>query len=57
MAWPFHAAVNIAGSVLFIGDHARQWWLSAAVFGVTALIVAPDLAARRLGRGRVHPRG
>ena len=52
-----HAAVNIAGSVLFIGDHARQWWLSAAVFGVTALIVAPDLAARRLGRGRVHPRG
>jgi membrane protease YdiL (CAAX protease family) len=39
LAWLFHAAINVAGSRFAIGDPLRQWWLSAAVFGVVALIV------------------
>jgi membrane protease YdiL (CAAX protease family) len=39
LAWLFHAAINVAGSQFAIGDGVRQWWLSAAVFGIIALIV------------------
>jgi membrane protease YdiL (CAAX protease family) len=39
LAWLFHAAINTAGSQLFVGDQVRQWWLSGAVFGLAALIV------------------
>ena len=39
-AWLFHQAINTAGSVLFVGDQVRQWWLSATVFGLAAAIVA-----------------
>lgn len=39
IAWLFHAAINISGGFLFIGDNLRQWWLSASIFAVTGLIV------------------
>ena len=39
IAWLFHAAINVSGGFLFIGDNLRQWWLSACVFAVTALII------------------
>jgi uncharacterized protein len=39
LAWLFHAAINVAGSRFAIGDPVRQWWLSAAMFSVVALIV------------------
>lgn len=39
LAWLFHAAINVAGSQFAIGDPVRQWWLSAAVFGIVALAV------------------
>ena len=50
IAWLFHAAINVSAGFLFIGDTVRQWWLSAAVFAVAALIVVivngPNLARR-----------
>ena len=49
LAWLFHAAINVAGSQFAIGDGVRQWWLSAAVFGVAALIV---LAVEGAGLGQ-----
>jgi membrane protease YdiL (CAAX protease family) len=52
IAWLFHAAINVSLGFLFIGDNVRQWWLSAAVFAVTALTVAiltgPNLARRTI---------
>jgi membrane protease YdiL (CAAX protease family) len=39
IAWLFHAAINVSGSVLFVGDTALQWWLSGALYGIVALIV------------------
>jgi membrane protease YdiL (CAAX protease family) len=39
LAWLFHAAINAAGSQLFVGDQVRQWWLSGVVYGLAALIV------------------
>jgi membrane protease YdiL (CAAX protease family) len=39
IAWLFHAAINVSGAFLFIGDNVRQWWLSAGVFAAAALIV------------------
>jgi membrane protease YdiL (CAAX protease family) len=48
IAWLFHAAINISAGFLFIGDNLRQWWLSAVVFALTALIIVtangPNLA-------------
>src|SRR5215216_709022 len=48
IAWLFHAAINVAGGFLFIGDNLRQWWLSAGVFAVAALLIVivegPNLA-------------
>jgi len=49
LAWIFHAAINIAGAYLFIGEITRQWWLNAAVYMVTALIVIA-LTTINLGR-------
>jgi membrane protease YdiL (CAAX protease family) len=50
VAWLFHAAINVSLGFLFIGDNVRQWWLSAAVFAVFALITititGPNLARR-----------
>lgn len=50
IAWLFHAAINVSGSQLAIGNPVRQWWLSGAVFGVVALVVlawaGPKLARR-----------
>jgi membrane protease YdiL (CAAX protease family) len=50
IAWLFHAAINVAGGFLFIGDNLLQWWLSAGVFAVAALIIViaegPNLARR-----------
>lgn len=39
IAWLFHAAINVSAGFLFIGDNLRQWWLSAGVFAVAALVV------------------
>jgi membrane protease YdiL (CAAX protease family) len=39
LAWLLHAAINTAGSQLFVGDQVRQWWLSGVAFGLAALIV------------------
>jgi hypothetical protein len=39
LAWLFHAAINVSGRRLAIGDPVRQWWLSGAAFGVVALAV------------------
>lgn len=39
LAWIFHAAINVFGAYLSIGDIARQWWLSAAVYGAIALVI------------------
>jgi membrane protease YdiL (CAAX protease family) len=39
IAWLFHAAINVSLGFLFIGDNVSQWWLSAGVFAVTALII------------------
>lgn len=39
IAWLFHAAINVSAAFLFIGDNLRQWWLSAGVFAVTALMI------------------
>jgi len=39
IAWLFHAAINVSAGFLFIGDNLRQWWLSAGVFAVAALII------------------
>jgi membrane protease YdiL (CAAX protease family) len=48
IAWLFHAAINVSAGFLFIGDNLRQWWLSASVFAVAALIIVivngPNLA-------------
>jgi membrane protease YdiL (CAAX protease family) len=48
IAWLFHAAINVSAGFLFIGDNLRQWWLSAGVFAVAALIIVivngPNLA-------------
>ena len=50
IAWLFHAAINVAGGFLFIGDNLLQWWLSAGVFAVAALMIVivegPNLARR-----------
>jgi uncharacterized protein len=50
LAWLFHAAINVAGSVFFIGDSARQWWLSGALYAVVAIVVllvtGPNLRRR-----------
>lgn len=59
LAWLFHAAINVAGSQFAIGDPVRQWWLSAAVFGVVALgvlaIVGPQLTKRQQARSKLSP--
>lgn len=49
LAWIFHAAINAFGAYLSMGDIARQWWLSAAVYGATALLVL-ILSGASLGR-------
>jgi uncharacterized protein len=54
LAWLFHAAINVAGSRLAFGDGVRQWWLSAAVFGVVALIVLVVLGPNLARRSEVH---
>jgi uncharacterized protein len=53
IAWLFHAAINVTGGFLFIGDNLRQWWLSAGVFAVAALVVV-IVEGPNLGR-RTHP--
>jgi membrane protease YdiL (CAAX protease family) len=51
LAWVFHAAINVSGALLFIGDQPRQWWLGglgfAAVAAAVVLITGPGLAHRR----------
>jgi membrane protease YdiL (CAAX protease family) len=54
LAWLFHAAINVAGSRFAIGDPVRQWWLSAAAFGVVALIVLVVLGPNLTQRSEVH---
>jgi uncharacterized protein len=54
LAWLFHAAINVAGSYFAIGDPVRQWWLSAAAFGVVALIVLVVLGPNLAQRSEVH---
>lgn len=48
IAWLFHASINVSAGFLFIGDNLRQWWLSAGIFAIIALIViianGPNLA-------------
>jgi len=39
IAWLFHAAINVSGGFLFIGDNERQVWLGTLVFAAAALIV------------------
>ena len=54
IAWLFHAAINVAGGFLFIGDNLRQWWLSAGVFAVVALIIV-IVEGPNLGRQTTSP--
>ena len=54
IAWLFHAAINVSGGFLFIGDNLRQWWLSACVFAVTALILV-IVNGSNLGRQTTAP--
>jgi membrane protease YdiL (CAAX protease family) len=56
LAWLFHASINVAGSLFAIGDPVRQWWLSAAVFGVVALIVLA-FKGTNLGSRAAHDAG
>jgi membrane protease YdiL (CAAX protease family) len=60
IAWLFHAAINITGSIFFVGEPVRQWWLSGAAYGVVALIVlviaGPNLAAEPADRSRIRNR-
>ena len=61
LAWLFHAAINVCGSLFALPDAVRQWWLSAAVYSVAALLVvlvegpnltrnaAPPARSRRAG--------
>lgn len=49
LAWIFHAAINASGAYLFVGDSARQWWLSGVVYAAAALVV---LALTGLNLGR-----
>jgi CAAX protease family protein len=50
LAWIFHASINIANSLFFIGDQVAQWWLAGLGFALLALIVilveGPNLARR-----------
>ena len=55
LAWLFHAAINVAGSRFAIGDPVRQWWLSAALFGIAALAVLA-FAGASLGSQTATPR-
>ena len=54
IAWLFHAAINISAGFLFIGDNLRQWWLSAGVFAVAALIIV-IVNGPNLGRQTTAP--
>jgi uncharacterized protein len=58
IAWLFHAAINVTGSIFFVGEPVRQWWLSGAVYGVVALIVlvvaGPNLAERPANRQEIR---
>lgn len=49
LAWLFHAAINVTGSAFFLGDSVRQWWLSAVIYGIVALVV---LGMSKLKAGR-----
>jgi len=49
IAWLFHAAINVSAGFLFVGDNLRQWWLSAGVFAVAALLIV-IVAGPNLGR-------
>jgi membrane protease YdiL (CAAX protease family) len=49
IAWIFHASINVSGSVFFIGDQVREWWLSGAIFGLTAISMVL-LTGLNLGR-------
>jgi hypothetical protein len=38
MAWVFHAAINICGTLFFPGDEPQQWWFAGAGFALAALL-------------------
>jgi membrane protease YdiL (CAAX protease family) len=38
MAWVFHAAINLWGTLLFIGAEPLQWWFAGGVFALAALL-------------------
>jgi hypothetical protein len=40
LAWIFHAAINVSGTVFAMGNIALQWWLCGLAFGAAALVVA-----------------
>lgn len=39
MAWIFHAAINVSGAYLLIGDSEKQWLMYGMVYAMTALLV------------------
>jgi membrane protease YdiL (CAAX protease family) len=60
IAWIFHASINTTLAIIFTGDTVRQWWLSAAVYAVAALIIVivngPNLARQptaQMGPARI----
>jgi membrane protease YdiL (CAAX protease family) len=58
LAWIFHAAINVAGAMLAIGNIALQWWLCGLAYMAAALAVAlvPRALDGRQGRPRQIPR-
>jgi membrane protease YdiL (CAAX protease family) len=39
MAWVFHGAINLWGTLLFVGDEPLQWWFAGSVFALAALLL------------------
>lgn len=39
LSWIFHAAINVANALFFVGDQVTQWWLAGLGFAILALIV------------------
>jgi membrane protease YdiL (CAAX protease family) len=58
LAWLFHGAINILIFVNTAVDIVQRWWLSAAVYGVAAVIVVlvagPQLTRRQHAQPHAH---
>lgn len=52
LAWIFHAAINVSGAYLLIGDSEKQWLMYGGVYAMTALMV---IALTGVNLGRKDP--